>query len=178
MSPDLGLRSRNDPQKDLVAFIVGGVRYAIDINRVREIVNPLPLTPMPHTPEEIAGVTDHPGEVLPILDLRVRFGLPATPPTRSTKWILVNVGSQCLGLIVDEVTEVFGTGGENLRPPPNVGGKKDIRGISGVTSRAGVMTFVLDTTRLAEMAEELARSGSLAAPPNDEVDADSAERTP
>jgi len=146
------------------------VRYAIDINKVREIVNPLPITPMPHTPSEIAGVTDHRGEVLPILDLRVRFGLPATPATRSTKWILVNAGVQVLGLIVDEVTEVFGTGGENLRPPPNVGGKRDLRGIAGVTSRSGVMTFVLDTTRLAEIAEDLARSGSLNAPPVDPGD--------
>jgi len=175
--PELGQRSRTDPQKDLVGFTVGGVRYAIDINKVREIVNPLALTPMPHTPPEIAGVTDHRGEVLPVVDLRVRFGLPQVEPTRSTKWVLVNAGPQCIGLIVDEVTEVFGTGGENLRPPPNVGGKRDIRGIAGVTSRAGVMTFVLDTTRIAEMAEELARSGSLRAPPVD-PGPDETEATP
>jgi purine-binding chemotaxis protein CheW len=154
--PDLAQRNRPDPQKNLVGFIVGGVRYAIDIGRVREIVNPLEVTPMPHTPPEIAGVADHRGEVIPIIDLRVRFGLPPVEMTRSTKWILISVGEHTLGLVVDGVTEVFGTGGEDLRPTPNVGGRKEVRGIAGVTSHAGALTFVLDTLRFMEMADAFA----------------------
>src|SRR4051812_16231935 len=116
--PDLMQRHRADPQKSLVGFIVGNVHYAIDIGRVREIVNPLSLTKLPHTPGEVAGVADHRGEVDPVIDLRVRFGLAATKAGRGTKWILVETGDCAIGLVVDAVTEVFGTGGVELRPTP------------------------------------------------------------
>src|SRR4051812_48662534 len=96
---------RPDPQKSLVGFVVGEVFYAIDIAVVRETVTPPPVTPRPHTPMEVAGVADHRGEVVPIIDLRVRFGLPSVESTRSTKWILVDGGSSPIGLIVDAVTE-------------------------------------------------------------------------
>src|SRR6185503_10412503 len=104
---------------------------------------------------------DHRGEVIPIIDLRMRFGLPAAPVTRSTKWILITTEQHTLGLIVDAVTEVFGTGGEDLRPTPNVGGRKDVRGIAGVTSHGGALTFVLDTGRFAELADRLAEETEL-----------------
>ncbi len=132
-----GQRHRPDPQKSLVGFVVGDVHYAIDIGKVREIVNPLPLTALPHTPVEVVGVADHRGEVVPVIDLRARFGLPLGDATRGTKWILVSAGDRAVGLVVDRVTEVFGTGGEELRPTPEVGGKKDVRGIAGVATHAG-----------------------------------------
>src|ERR1700760_1011361 len=104
-------RHRTDSHKNLVGFVVGEVHYAIDISRVREIVNPLEITHLPHMPYEVAGVADHRGDVVPVIDLRARFGLPAIEPTRQTKWILVDIGDRTLGLMVDGVTEVFGTGG-------------------------------------------------------------------
>lgn len=154
-------RNRADPQKSLVGFIVGAVHYAIDIAKVREIVNPLTITPLPHTPPEIAGVADHRGEVVPVIDLRVRFGLPAAEARRGTKWILVESGQHPVGLIVDAVTEVFGTGGVDLRPTPEVGGRKDVRGILGVTTHGDALTFVLDTTRFIEIVDSLAASGAI-----------------
>lgn len=154
--PEHGQRHRPDPQKSLVEFIVGDVHYAIDIAHVREIVNPLPITPLPHTPTEVCGVADHRGEVVPIVDLRVRFGLPSVEPTRTTKWILVNAPRGLIGLVVDAVTEVFGTAGEEVRPTPEIGGNKDVRGISGVVTHNGTLTFVLDKTRIVEMVDNLA----------------------
>jgi purine-binding chemotaxis protein CheW len=149
-------RHRPDPQKNLVGFVVGDVHYAIDIARVREIVNPMSLTALPHTPSEVAGVADHRGEVIPILDLRVRFGLEPSTPSRSTKWILVSGTDHAVGLIVDRMTEVFGTGGEDLRPTPAVGGNQDVRGIVGVVSHNGALTFVLDIGRFLAVAASIA----------------------
>jgi purine-binding chemotaxis protein CheW len=159
--PEAGQPHRADPQKSLVGFVVGDVHYALDIGRVREIVNPLDLTPLPHTPSEVAGVADHRGEVVPIIDLRTRFGLPQQDELRSTKWILVRAGVRTVGLIVDGVTEVFGTGGEDLRPTPEVGGKKDVRGIAGVATHAGRLTFVLDAGRFVDIVDSLAAAGAL-----------------
>jgi purine-binding chemotaxis protein CheW len=158
--PELNPRHR-DPQKSLVGFIVGEVHYAIDITHVREIVNPLHVTPLPHSPAEIAGVADHRGEVVPVIDLRVRFGLPKAAVARGTKWILVETGEHAIGLVVDSVTEVFGTGGVDLRATPEIGGRKDVRGILGVTTHAEALTFVLDTSRFIAIVDSLAASGAI-----------------
>jgi purine-binding chemotaxis protein CheW len=131
----------------LVGFVVGDVAYAVPISSVKEIVNPVLLTELPHAPRSVAGVADHRGEVVPIVDLRVRFGLPRTNDPRKGKWILVDVEGKTVGLAVDRVTEVFGTGGAGLRKPPNLGGGEDVRGILGVTTYDGVLTFVLDVSR-------------------------------
>jgi purine-binding chemotaxis protein CheW len=166
--PDTGQRHRPDPQKSLVGFVVGDVNYAIDIAKVREIVNPIEVTPLPHTPSEVVGVADHRGEVLTVIDLRVRFDRAggraagfAPKPSRTTKWVVVELGDHRVALVVDGVTEVFGTGGEELRPAPNVGGKRDLRGIAGVATHDGALTFVLDVGRFAEIVETLAEAGAL-----------------
>jgi purine-binding chemotaxis protein CheW len=140
-------KQRPDPQKSLVGFVVGDVAYAVPISSVKEIVNPVQLTELPHTPRAVAGVADHRGEVVPIVDLRIRFGLPRAQDPRKGKWILVDVEGKTVGLAVDRVTEVFGTGGAELRSPPNLGGGEDVRGILGVTTFDGVLTFVLDVGR-------------------------------
>lgn len=158
--PILGERSRPDPQRSLLGFVVGSVHYAIEIGRVKEIVNPLPVTPLPHTPSEVLGVADHRGYVIPVILLRLRFGLPEVEPTRSTKWILVDAGTHWVGLVVDAVTEVFRVVGP-LRPTPPVGGDRDTRGIIGVTTHNEGMVFVLDENRFVEMALALAASGAL-----------------
>ncbi len=146
-------KERPDPNKTLVGFIVGDVAYAIPISIAREIVNPGPLTALPHLPSAVAGVADHRGQVIVIVDLRSRFGLgPAMEQSRS-KWVLVAVRNRTVGLIVDHVTDVFGTGGEQVRPPPSLGGGEDSRGIVGVIPHNGVLTFVLDVDRLEGLAE-------------------------
>jgi len=156
---DTGQRHRSDPQKNLVGFVVGPVSYAIDIARVREIVNPLEVTPLPHMPIEVAGVTDHRGEVIPVIDLRVRFGLDRAESARSTKWILLHAGGErSVGIVVDSVTEVFGAM-EGVRPTPEVGGNRDLRGIAGVVTHNGRLTFVLETGRFIELFEALSASG-------------------
>lgn len=135
---------RPDPQKSLVGFVVGDVAYAVPIDHVREIVNPLPITELPHAPKAIVGVADHRGEIVPVVDLRVRFALPALLDPRRAKWILIDVTGRGVALCVDRVTEVFGAGGANLKPAPALGGGDDLRGISGVVSRDGQLIFILD----------------------------------
>jgi len=154
-------RQRHDPSKNLVGFVVGEVEYAVEIARVREIANPLPLVALPHAPVAVVGVADYRGEVVPVVDLRARFGLTSVPATRRTKWIVVDVVGRAVALVVDGVTEVFGTGGAELRPAPPLGGGEDLRGLAGVSSHDGALIFVLDTSRLRELTEPLAASGRI-----------------
>jgi purine-binding chemotaxis protein CheW len=154
-------RQRHDPSKNLVGFIVGDVHYAVSIHRVREIANPLTLVALPKAPPAVIGVADYRGDVVPIIDLRVRFGLEESEATRRTKWIIVDVDARFVALVVDAVTEVFGTGGQDLRAVPPLGGGDDLRGITGVTNHGGALTFVLDTKRFGELTAPLVAAGTL-----------------
>src|SRR5580765_4671039 len=130
-------RSRQSAHRSLVAFVVGAVRYALEIAQVREIVTPLPLTLLPHTPGGLAGVADHRSEVVPIIDLRARFALaPRTEPSKKVKWILV-----------DDVLGVLRVPTGEFRPAPELGGGEQARGIASVTTHEGELVFVLDLSR-------------------------------
>jgi purine-binding chemotaxis protein CheW len=147
-------RSRQSAHRSLVAFVVGPVRYALEIGQVREIVTPLPLTHLPHTPAGLAGVADHRSEVVPIIDLRARFGVAASPqPSRRAKWILVVVAQRTVGLVVDDVIGVLRIPTGEFRPAPDLGGGEQARGISSVATHAGELVFVLDLTRFEQLAE-------------------------
>ncbi len=148
-------RRRADRSKNLVGFTIADVHYAIDILRVREILNPLPIVPLPHAPAAVLGVADHRGEVVPILEVRRRFGLATALATRRTKWIVVELGDRLVGLVVDSVTDVFGAGEPDQRSVPEIGVGDAARGIAAVYSYGGNLVFVLDVDRIAAVAEVL-----------------------
>jgi purine-binding chemotaxis protein CheW len=102
----------------LCTFRVSGVDFAIDIMRVREIIPPAPLTPVPEAPSFVVGVIRLRGDVVPVVDLCRRLGLPARAPTRQAKYVVVKVAGRLLGLMVDEVCEVLRLAREELRPAP------------------------------------------------------------
>jgi purine-binding chemotaxis protein CheW len=146
--------------KNLVGFRVGDVPYAVDIYRVREITKPLAVLILPHMPAEVVGVVDHRGDVVPIIDLRMRFGL--TPPAnrRDERWIIVKrsdafakKGDRFAGLVVDRVTEVFGARESEQRSVPNIG-LDNVRGeISSAYSYEGTLVFVIDVDRITSIAD-------------------------
>ena len=150
--------------------------YAVRIDVVREIVNPLPVVDLPRAPATVKGVADYRGEVVPVIDLRERFGLPAVPRSRKTKWIVLDVGAgrpatgtgsvagaRYAALVVDSVTEVFGLAGGELRPAPPLGAGDDMRGIEGVTTLGARLVFVLDARAVGAVTTAvLGASGALA----------------
>ncbi len=148
-------RRRGDRSKNLVGFTIADVHYAIAIQRVREIINPLPIVPLPHAPAVVLGVADHRGQVVPVLEVRKRFGLPPVSSTRRTKWIVVELGDRQVGLVVDAVTDVFGTAEPEQRSVPEIGVGDAARGIAAVYSHGGHLVFVLDVDRIAAVAEVL-----------------------
>ena len=146
-------RSRNaGVGKNLVGFLVGDIQYAVDIHRVREIIRPLPLVALPHAPAGIAGVADHRGEVVPIIEMRQRFALPPQTDGRRAKWILILIGKRTVGLWVDSITGVLGATQSDHRPAPELGEGQASRGISSVCAHASGLVFVLDVDRVAILA--------------------------
>lgn len=146
---------RADRSKNLVGFMVGSVQYAVSIFEVREIINPMPVVELPHAPAVVLGVTDHRGEVVPVIDLRLRFGLPKGDRTRRTKWIIVELENRAVGLVVDSVTDVFGTTSKDERSVPALGHGDDVRGIAQVFNHGGHLVFVSDVAQVAAPARGL-----------------------
>ncbi|BDG05888.1 chemotaxis protein CheW [Anaeromyxobacter oryzae] len=121
LAPADGADEAADALVQLCTFRVGGEDYAVDIMRVREIIHPLPLTPVPRAPAFVEGVFRLRGEVIPVVDVRKRFGLPADPPTRRSRYVIVNVAGRRLGLVVDEVCEVLRVPRGDVRATPPLG---------------------------------------------------------
>ena len=103
--------------RQLLRFDLCGACYAIPIERIREIVRLRPITPVPRAPDDINGVIALRGEIIQVIDLRVRLSLPAAPPTKSSR-ILIVLGEEgrVAGILVDAVTEVMRVPEEALRP--------------------------------------------------------------
>jgi purine-binding chemotaxis protein CheW len=155
-------RNRHDTGRSHVGFHVGEGYYAVEVPAVREIVSPTHLVAVPHASPIVRGVTDHRGHVVPIVDLRKRFGLPPAAPTRRTKWIIVEAGGQWLGLVVDDVTEVFGVSAAHERLAPRLGPDDVARGFARVFVYEGALVLVLDLEVLARAVEQGA--GAVAPP--------------
>jgi purine-binding chemotaxis protein CheW len=104
---------------ELCTFRVGGEDFAIDIMRVREIINPQPVTPVPRAPAFVEGVIRLRDEVIPVVDVRRRLGIAAAAPTRKSRFLVVRIGARRVALVVDEVTEVVRLDRSEIRPAPS-----------------------------------------------------------
>jgi len=137
-------RLRRDQFRSLVGFVVGDVAYAVPTACVREITTPAPFTELPHLPRGVIGVFEHRGQVVPIIDLRTCFDVPAHVAEGRTQWIIVEVSGHKIGLCVNRVTGVFEVGFGGLKPVPELGKTVDPRSLVGVANQGNRLTFVLD----------------------------------
>ena len=110
--------SAADPVVELCAFRVGDEEYVVDLRRVREVVPPLPVRPVPRAPEAIEGVVDLRGEVIPLVDVRRRFGLPEAPRSRRARLMVIRIEGRVQALLVDAVLEVMRIPRSAIRPAP------------------------------------------------------------
>jgi purine-binding chemotaxis protein CheW len=102
----------------LVSFRLADEEYGIEIKKVREIILVGEITRMPQTPAYVKGLINLRSTVIPIIDLKLRFGLPETEPTDATRIMVANVGGKTIGVIVDAVSEVLRISQEQIAPPP------------------------------------------------------------
>jgi purine-binding chemotaxis protein CheW len=139
-----------------VGFLVADVEYAVHIAGVREIVNPREVIVLPRRPLGILGVAEFRSDIVPVLDLRVRFGLADSPVTRRTKWLMLSAGSFQIALQVEHVVGVFSAEvGEQKKAPPMLA-RDELCRVLFVTKRNEHMVFALDTSPFEELAREVA----------------------
>ncbi len=104
-----------------LAFELNAQEFAIDVLQVQEIRNYTRVTPIPNTSQFVKGVMNLRGSVIPIIDLRKKFGFPDSQPNQFTVIIVVNVGDKVMGLVVDTVSDVLDIDEESIEPPPDLG---------------------------------------------------------
>lgn len=126
-----------DPVVELCAVRVGGEEYVVDLRRVREVVNPLPIRPVPRAPAAIEGVMDLRGEVIPVVDVRRRFGVAPDPASRKAKMVVVRIEGRLLALLVDAVLEVMRIPRSAIRPAPPLPGSQGPRLFLGACGGTG-----------------------------------------
>lgn len=138
----------------LVTFRLGAEEFSLDILKVQEIIRHMDLTRVPKTPDFVDGVINLRGRVIPVLDLRKRFGLPADEKTNETRIIVVDVDSKTVGLKVDAVSEVLRLPSDTVEPPPAIvtGAESDY--IRGVGKLDGRLIILLDVSRILSRSEK------------------------
>ncbi len=124
--------------RELIAFRVGRQEFCINVMMVREIRGWTAATALPRAPRYVRGVINLRGAVLPIVDLAVRLGLPATDPTERNVIIVVQIAHQQIGLLVDAVSDILTASDSNIQTSPDVSSdlvKTFVKGLLPVDGR-------------------------------------------
>lgn len=134
----------------LVTFQVGPEEYGLDISLITEVIRPLDITPLPHMPRFIRGVINLRGTIIPIVDLRARFGLQATADNaRKMRMLVIRGAAQgLLGLVVDGVREVLRVPVAAIDPAPAAAKSAGADFIAGMAKTAGRLVIVLDAGKI------------------------------
>jgi purine-binding chemotaxis protein CheW len=118
LAADRGLNRAQNPIIQLVGFRLDNEDYAIAITKIQEIILMKPITRIPQVPDFIEGLINLRGSVIPIVNLRKRFGLPPREIDDETRTIVVNVHEKTVGCVVDAVTQVMRINRDQIQPPP------------------------------------------------------------
>jgi len=138
----------------LVTFRLGKEEFSMDILKVQEIIRHMDLTRVPRTPEFVDGVINLRGRVIPVLDLRKRFGLPADERTNETRIIVVDVDDTTVGLKVDAVSEVLRLPADTVEPPPSLVTGIESDYIKGVGKLENRLIILLDVAKILTRTEK------------------------
>ena len=142
-------------EHQLVVFDLANEHYGVDIAAVEGIIKLQAITVVPHTPAFVEGVTNLRGEVLPVIDLRKRFGLPADNTRgKDTRIVTVEIDGKKVGMVVDAVSEVLRVSDEAIEPPSPIVTTVDsafIRGIAKVDER---LIILIDLSKVLSNEEQ------------------------
>ncbi len=121
-------------ERQVVALHLGGEIYGVDIACIHTVLTPQPITPVPNVSADIKGVMNLRGRILPVLDLRTRFGMPplAADKQKSARIVIVEADGMTAGLIVDSVSEVLRLPAGAVEPPSALLGSADLRCLTGI----------------------------------------------
>jgi purine-binding chemotaxis protein CheW len=135
-----------------LAFNLENEVFAFDISKVREVLEFDTVTKVPQTPEMMKGVINLRGSVVPVIDMRVKFGMGETLKTVNTVIIIIEIDldgtSTMIGALVDSVQEVMDLDSDHIEPPPKIGTKLNTDFIRGMGKQDGEFLIILDIEKI------------------------------
>jgi purine-binding chemotaxis protein CheW len=138
-----------------LTFALAREEYGLPVLKVREIIKIMHITAVPQVPPHIKGVINLRGKVIPIIDLRLKFGLPTADYTERTCIIVVDVELDArrimLGIVVDSVSEVLNIAADEIHETPDFGERLDTTYLQGVARIKGTVKIILDLDRILAM---------------------------
>jgi purine-binding chemotaxis protein CheW len=147
-----------------LTFTLSDEVFALDISKVREVLDFTTVARVPRTPDFMLGVINLRGSVVPVVDMRLKFGMSATERSVNTCIIIVEIEIDgeitILGALVDSVQEVLDLDPEQIEPPPRIGTRLDTRFIKGMGKRDNDFIIILDIDKVFS-ADEVAAVGGL-----------------
>ncbi len=142
------VEEREDREGKYLTFTLAEEEYGIGILRIKEIIGMMPITPVPRTPEFVKGVINLRGKVIPVMDLRLRFGMEEIGYTERTCIIVVEIsgdtGTVQTGIVVDSVSEVMNMKGADIEDSPSFGTHLNTDYILGMAKMEGGVKILLD----------------------------------
>lgn len=136
-----------------LTFFLGAEEYGVEILKVQEIIAALPITRLPRSPSFLRGVINLRGRIIPVVDLRLRLGLPPGEPGERACIIVVRVAGVEMGLLVDRVSEVADVAAEEIAPPPPMSGGVREDFLLGIAHARSVIRLLLDADRVLDRDE-------------------------
>ncbi|MBC8022415.1 MAG: chemotaxis protein CheW [Burkholderiales bacterium] len=150
MEPRAALR---DTAREMLVFKLGEEEYGVDILKVQEIRGYEKVTPIPRSPDYLKGVVNLRGVIVPVIDLRVKFGMPDPSYDFFTVVIVLRIGGRIIGVVVDGVSDVARLGANDIKEPPRLGTMVDSSYLAGVATQGGRMILALDIEKLLSAGE-------------------------
>ena len=151
-SMDQAVKGMAEKEGKYLTFTLGQEEYGIGILKIKEIIGLMSITTVPQTPEFIKGVINLRGKVIPVVDLRLRFGMDAIDYTERTCIIVVEVDGQAgtiqIGIVVDSVSEVLNIKSEEIEDTPRFGTKLNTDFILGMAKMEGGVKILLDIDKV------------------------------
>jgi purine-binding chemotaxis protein CheW len=132
----------------LVTFEISDEEFGIDILRVQEIIRIMPITKVPNSPPAVEGVINLRGKVIPVIDLRTRFGMEPREHDSHTRIIVIEMHGMIIGFVVDGVSEVLRIQSSTVEPPPAVVAGVESEYIKGVGKLDDRLLILLDLDKL------------------------------
>ncbi|MCL2304109.1 MAG: chemotaxis protein CheW [Planctomycetaceae bacterium] len=138
-----------DTLKDMyLSFRLGDEDYCLEIRHVTEIVGIQKVTQVPDMPHYVKGVVNLRGQVIPVIDMRLRFNMPGRDYDERTCIVVINLNGSQVGLVVDTVNEVRSIEETNVSPPPKSGGAPSAQYIRGLGKVGESVKIILDANKL------------------------------
>lgn len=131
-----------------VTFSLEDEIYGIDVMRVQEVLPLSEIAPVPGAPPYVLGIINLRGNVVTVIDTRMRFGLPPREPDNASRIVVIEAGDQVAGILVDSVAEVINVSESEVDTAPNVGNEESSRYIHGVVSRGEQLLILVDVDKL------------------------------